>query len=126
MTEIKQKRGLFERFLGGVERVGNKIPDAMLLFIYLSVAVVIISGICGAMGISVINPVSGEEEDTDVGFPGPEHHIAEHAMPMKVAMSMPHPVVTPMAVRELAPAPVAKTSGMTPKMKDHAVISTAR
>ena len=32
------------------------------------------------------NPVSGEIEDPDVGFPGPEHHIAEHALPMKVAM----------------------------------------
>ncbi|CAA9526057.1 MAG: NADH-ubiquinone oxidoreductase chain L, partial [uncultured Solirubrobacteraceae bacterium] len=25
-------------------------------------------------------------EDTDVGFPGPEHHIAEQAIPMKIAM----------------------------------------
>ena len=32
------------------------------------------------------NPATGEVEDTDVGFPGPEHHIAERAMPMKVAM----------------------------------------
>ena len=24
-----------------------------------------------------VNPATGEEEDTDVGFPGPEHHIAE-------------------------------------------------
>ena len=32
------------------------------------------------------NPATGEVEDTDVGFPGPEHHIAEKAMPMKVAM----------------------------------------
>jgi NADH-quinone oxidoreductase subunit L len=32
------------------------------------------------------NPVSGEQEDTDVGFPGPEHHIAEREVPMKVAM----------------------------------------
>jgi NADH-quinone oxidoreductase subunit L len=32
------------------------------------------------------NPLTGEEEDTDVGFPGPEHHIAERALPMKVAM----------------------------------------
>jgi NADH-quinone oxidoreductase subunit L len=32
------------------------------------------------------NPATGEEEDTDVGFPGPEHVIAERAMPMKVAM----------------------------------------
>jgi NADH-quinone oxidoreductase subunit L len=33
-----------------------------------------------------VNPVTGEREDTDVGFPGPEHHIAEHSLPMKVAM----------------------------------------
>ena len=26
------------------------------------------------------NPVTGEEEDTDVGFPGPDHHIAEQAL----------------------------------------------
>ncbi len=32
------------------------------------------------------NPMTGEEEDTDVGFPGPEHHIAERDLPMKVAM----------------------------------------
>jgi NADH-quinone oxidoreductase subunit L len=32
------------------------------------------------------NPATGEVEDTDVGFPGPEHHIAENALPMKVAM----------------------------------------
>jgi NADH-quinone oxidoreductase subunit L len=32
------------------------------------------------------NPASGEVEDTDVGFPGPEHHIAEQAFPMKLAM----------------------------------------
>ena len=32
------------------------------------------------------NPANGEIEDTDVGFPGPEHHIAERALPMKVAM----------------------------------------
>ncbi len=32
------------------------------------------------------NPMTGEVEDTDVGFPGPEHHIAEWEAPMKVAM----------------------------------------
>jgi NADH-quinone oxidoreductase subunit L len=34
------------------------------------------------------NPASGELEDTDVGFPGPEHHIAERAWPMRVAMGV--------------------------------------
>jgi NADH-quinone oxidoreductase subunit L len=34
------------------------------------------------------NPATGEVEDTDVGFPGPTHAIAERALPMKVAMSI--------------------------------------
>ncbi len=34
------------------------------------------------------NPANGEVEDTDVGFPGPEHTIAERALPMKVAMTL--------------------------------------
>jgi len=32
------------------------------------------------------NPATGEPEDTDVGFPGPEHHVAERALPMRLAM----------------------------------------
>jgi NADH-quinone oxidoreductase subunit L len=34
------------------------------------------------------NPATGEEEDTDVGFPGPAHAIAERALPMRIAMSL--------------------------------------
>jgi NADH-quinone oxidoreductase subunit L len=34
------------------------------------------------------NPMTGEIEDTDVGFPGPEHHIAEREGSMKVAMGV--------------------------------------
>ena len=33
-----------------------------------------------------VNPATGEKEDTDVGFPGPEHHVAEQEWPMKAAM----------------------------------------
>jgi NADH-quinone oxidoreductase subunit L len=33
-----------------------------------------------------VNPMTGEPEDTDVGFPGPEHHVAERDWPMKAAM----------------------------------------
>jgi NADH-quinone oxidoreductase subunit L len=32
------------------------------------------------------NPTDGEVEDTEVGFPGPEHHIAERSGAMKAAM----------------------------------------
>jgi NADH-quinone oxidoreductase subunit L len=34
------------------------------------------------------NPMTGEEEDTEIGFPGPGHYIAEREIPMKVAMSV--------------------------------------
>src|ERR1700726_4893424 len=34
------------------------------------------------------NPATGEKEDTDVGFPGPTHALAERARPMRVAMSL--------------------------------------
>jgi NADH-quinone oxidoreductase subunit L len=33
-----------------------------------------------------MNPMTGEAEDTDVGFPGSEHHVAERAWPMQAAM----------------------------------------
>jgi NADH-quinone oxidoreductase subunit L len=35
-----------------------------------------------------VNPMTGEEEDTDVGFPGPGHFIAERELPMKIAMGV--------------------------------------
>ncbi len=34
------------------------------------------------------NPATGEKEDTEVGFPGPEHHIAERALGMRIAMGV--------------------------------------
>jgi NADH-quinone oxidoreductase subunit L len=35
-----------------------------------------------------LNPATGETEDADVGFPGPDHHIAEQSWPMKLAMGV--------------------------------------
>jgi len=34
------------------------------------------------------NPATGEEEDSDVGFPGPGHYIAERSGPMRTAMAV--------------------------------------
>jgi NADH-quinone oxidoreductase subunit L len=35
-----------------------------------------------------MNPMTGEPEDTDVGFPGSEHHVAERSWLMRVAMGV--------------------------------------
>ena len=34
------------------------------------------------------NPANGEVEDSEVGFPGPEHHVAEKEATMKIAMGV--------------------------------------
>jgi NADH-quinone oxidoreductase subunit L len=34
-----------------------------------------------------VNPATGEREDTEVGFPGSDHHIAEREWPMRLAMA---------------------------------------
>jgi NADH-quinone oxidoreductase subunit L len=34
------------------------------------------------------NPATGEKEDTEVGFPGADHHIAERELPMRIAMGI--------------------------------------
>ncbi len=34
------------------------------------------------------NPQTGEAEDTDVGFPGPDHHIAERDIAMRIPMAL--------------------------------------
>ena len=60
MEETNKKPKGFERFLRKVEILGNKIPDPMLMFIVLALAVVVISGICSALGVSAVNPATGE------------------------------------------------------------------
>jgi NADH-quinone oxidoreductase subunit L len=44
------------------------------------------AGRFGAHHAEPFNPATGEAEDTDAGFPGPEHHIAEREGAMKAAM----------------------------------------
>ena len=49
------------RLLAHIENSGNKLPAPSVLFIYLSFAVILLSGICAAIGVSAIHPISGEE-----------------------------------------------------------------
>ena len=49
-----------------------------------------------------------------------------NAIPSTVAVNIPQKVVMPITRRLSAPAPEANNNGNTPKIKLHAVISTAR
>ncbi|WP_085505824.1 AbgT family transporter [Thalassobacillus devorans] len=54
-----KKRGMFQRFLDGIETVGNKLPHPVTLFAVLALLVIVLSGIVSSLGISVEHP--GEE-----------------------------------------------------------------
>lgn len=57
---VTAKPSRFERFLKGTEKLGNKIPHPMLLFIWLAIAVIILSFICSVCGVSAVNPTTGK------------------------------------------------------------------
>ena len=58
---MKKQKNWFYRFLDGVERLGNKLPDPFILFLILSVIVIGISWFASLFGASVIHPGTGEE-----------------------------------------------------------------
>lgn len=56
----KQKKGIFQRFLDGVEWLGNKLPHPVTLFAVLALVVVLLSAALQPLGISIDHP--GEED----------------------------------------------------------------
>lgn len=60
MPKAKQKKTLFQRFLNGIETLGNRLPDPFLLFAILAGAVIIISVIFSLFNASVEHPGTGE------------------------------------------------------------------
>ena len=60
MSEKKQKKGFLDRALDAIERVGNKLPDPITLFLGLAVIVVLVSWLCSALGVKALNPATNE------------------------------------------------------------------
>jgi aminobenzoyl-glutamate transport protein len=60
MTAEAAPAGTRNRFLDGVERLGNALPDPVFIFIGIIVVVVIVSVIGAMAGWTAVNPVTGE------------------------------------------------------------------
>jgi aminobenzoyl-glutamate transport protein len=54
------ERTLLNRALDGIERVGNKLPDPALLFVYLTLLVAVVSALLANVEFSAIDPRSGK------------------------------------------------------------------
>lgn len=47
--------------LGTIERVGNALPSPFILFLYLVVGLIMLTTALAALGVSAVNPTTGEE-----------------------------------------------------------------
>ena len=70
------------------------------------------------------NPATGEVEDTDVGFPGPGHHIAERALPMKLAMGALAVLATVGGVVQIPKVTSWLDDFLAPTFKDSTIVSS--
>ncbi|WP_033543481.1 AbgT family transporter [Planococcus sp. CAU13] len=52
----KKRNGLFQKFLDGVEFIGNKLPHPVTLFALLALIVLVLSAVISGFGISVEHP----------------------------------------------------------------------
>ena len=59
-------QGLTQRFLDGVERLGNQVPHPVLMFLYLIVLVIVLSHVMYLMGVSVTEQIA--EPVADLGL----------------------------------------------------------
>lgn len=57
----KEKKSVMNRFLNGIEVVGNKLPDPFILFVYLAGIVIVLSWLISLFDVTFIQP--GEEEE---------------------------------------------------------------
>ena len=62
------KPSLYNRWLNGIEAVGNKLPHPIALFALLALVIVVISAICAALGVSATGELisGGELKETTV------------------------------------------------------------
>ncbi len=66
MTEAAAPKTAMQKILDAVERVGNRVPHPVMIFVYLTAIVILLSAVLGLMGVSVsyqaYNPATGEIE----------------------------------------------------------------
>ncbi|WP_414054279.1 AbgT family transporter [Macrococcus equi] len=60
MNENVKKKGFMDKFLDGIERAGNKLPDPVVIFISLCGLILIASWIASLFGVKAKNPADGK------------------------------------------------------------------
>lgn len=68
ISKKKNKVSLYNRWLNGIEAIGNRLPHPIALFASFALAVVVISAICSALGVSATGELisDGKLQETTV------------------------------------------------------------
>lgn len=68
MKQTTKKVSFYDRWLNVIETVGNKLPHPVVLFASFAAAIIVISAICAAFGVSATGElvVNGELQETTV------------------------------------------------------------
>ena len=62
-TKTTNKVSLYNRWLNGIEKIGNNLPHPIALFAALAGLIVVISAICSALGVSATGELIVKLED---------------------------------------------------------------
>ncbi|QKY70004.1 AbgT family transporter [Lentibacillus sp. CBA3610] len=57
----QEKNAGFARFLNVIERIGNKLPDPFMLFVFLAIMIIIMSGFISLFDVTFTQPGSDEQ-----------------------------------------------------------------
>ena len=60
LSATQDKPTLMDRFLNGVEKAGNKLPDPSLMFLYGTILVWVLSAIMSQVSFDMVHPTTGE------------------------------------------------------------------
>ncbi len=68
MKETTKKVSFYDRWLNGIEKIGNSLPHPIILFAIFAAAIVVLSAVCAALGVSATGNlvVNGELQETTV------------------------------------------------------------
>ena len=68
MKETTKKVSFYDRWLNGIEKIGNSLPHPIILFAMFAAAIVVLSAVCAVLGVSATGNlvVNGELQETTV------------------------------------------------------------
>ena len=62
-NSVSKKDESSKGFYNAVEKIGNKIPNPMIFFLWFCILIIVTSAVCSIAGVSAINPVTGEKAE---------------------------------------------------------------